>query len=297
VEFKKYMHVERFGTSEVENIEFGECYIFPKIDGSNGQIFFDEGKIKVGSRNRELCEGQGDNRGFRSWVMQQENIAQFFLDNPLFRLYGEWLVPHSLKTYREEAWSKFYVFDVEDNFGNLLHYDAYSKLLEPYGIEVIPPIAIINNPTSDNLTAKLPANTYLVQDGKGAGEGIVIKNYSFINKFGRQVWAKIVTSEFKEKHVKSMGIKASDGSKQVEQEIVNKYCSKALVDKVHANILNEAGGWQSKLIPRLLQTVYYDLIREESWNFIKEYKLPSINFKTLSSFTNCRVKELKPELF
>lgn len=34
MEFNKYQHIERFGTDEVENIEFGRCFIFYKIDGT-----------------------------------------------------------------------------------------------------------------------------------------------------------------------------------------------------------------------------------------------------------------------
>lgn len=29
MEFRKYMHVERFGNSEVADINIGTCYIFP----------------------------------------------------------------------------------------------------------------------------------------------------------------------------------------------------------------------------------------------------------------------------
>ena len=39
MEFLKYQHVERVGTSEVENIELGTCYVFPKIDGTNASIW------------------------------------------------------------------------------------------------------------------------------------------------------------------------------------------------------------------------------------------------------------------
>ena len=38
MEFKKYQHVERFGTTENEGIEFVTCYVFPMIDGTNGSI-------------------------------------------------------------------------------------------------------------------------------------------------------------------------------------------------------------------------------------------------------------------
>ncbi len=47
MEFNKYQHIERFGTDEVENIEFGRCFIFYKIDGTNGQVYLDaDGNIK-----------------------------------------------------------------------------------------------------------------------------------------------------------------------------------------------------------------------------------------------------------
>lgn len=296
MEFIKYQHIERFGTDETEGIEIGTCHIFPKIDGTNSSIWLSNNKICCGSRNREVSLEE-DNQGFMAYIIQQENVLEFFLKYPLFRLYCEWLVPHSLKTYRKEAWNKFYVFDVMDSEGELLHYDIYSKMLDEFNITYIPPLAIINNPTYENLINKLPGNVYLIEDGKGSGEGIVIKNFNYKNKFGRQTWAKIVTSEFKEKNVREMGVKATDGSKQIELEIVEKYCTQALVDKVYAKIASEMDGWRSQYIPRLLQTVFYDLVNEEAWNFVKEFKLPTINFRTLSFFCNNKIKELKKELF
>ena len=38
--FSKYQHVERLGTTETNGIEMGMCYIFPKIDGTNSQLWF-----------------------------------------------------------------------------------------------------------------------------------------------------------------------------------------------------------------------------------------------------------------
>ena len=56
-------------------------------------------------------------------------------------------------------------------------------------------------------------------------------------------------------------------------------------------------GWSSKYIPRLLQETFYDLIKEESWDFVKEFKFPTINFKTLQTLCILRIKEIRPELF
>lgn len=292
MEFKKYQHVERFGTIETAGIENGMCYVFPKIDGTNASLWWDDG-LRAGSRNRELVVG-ADNAGFYEWAKKQTVFKDFFAEYPNLRLYGEWLVPHTLRTYEESAWRNFYVFDVMDG-DEYIPYDEYSKLLEKYGIEYIPPICKVENPTYERLVNQLEKNGYLIEDGKGTGEGIVIKNYEYKNRFGRTIWAKIVKNEFKAKHAK-VSVTEIKESKIIEQEIVEKFVTKSLIEKEFSKIESETG-WSSKFIPRLLSTVFYCLVKEESWNFIKEFKNPTIDFKRLSFFTNNRIKELMPELF
>lgn len=292
MEFKKYQHVERFGTIETAGIENGMCYVFPKIDGTNASLWWDDG-LKAGSRNRELSL-DNDNAGFMAWAVNEPSFRDLFREYPQLRLYGEWLVPHTLKTYHESAWRNFYVFDVISG-DDYLHYDDYSKILSTHGIEYIPPICRVENPTYERLIAQLEKNDYLIEDGKGTGEGIVIKNYDYRNKFGRIVWAKIVANEFKAKHRKKDVTELKE-AKIIEQEIAERFITKSLVEKEFSKIESEAG-WSSKFIPRLLNTVFYCLVKEESWNFIKEFKNPTIDFKRLSFFTNNRIKELMPELF
>lgn len=296
--FKKYQHIERFGTDEVEGIELGKTYIFPKIDGTNSSVWMDDGVIMAGSRKRQLSF-ESDNAGFYDWVVRQENIYKYLRDHPEHRLYGEWLVPHSLKTYRDDAWKRFYVFDVcidtEDSVEYLV-YEDYQPLLEEYGIDYIPCIATIKNGSYEQFINWLQHNTFLIEDGKGIGEGIVIKNYGYHNKYGRQTWAKIVTSEFKEKHAKTLGAPEVKGKKMIEEEIAERYCTRALITKTFEKIKSEKG-WSSKSIPELLSRVYHDVIAEESWNIVKEYKMPSINYRTLNHFIVSRVKSEMSEVF
>jgi hypothetical protein len=306
MKFKKYQHIERFQTTEVEGIELGTTYIFPKIDGTNASTWLcDDGLIKAGSRNRELTI-DNDNAGFFQYVLNNENIYKFHQAFPHFRLFGEWLVPHSLKTYKNDAWRKFYVFDVYsqtnmiDSEGNIVEvpidYELYQPLLEQYNIDYIPPLKIIKNANYENFLHELNNNIFLIEDGKGAGEGIVIKNYQFKNRYGRTTWAKIVTSEFKEKHIKTMGAPVVE-NKIIEQDIVDKYITESFVEKEYEKIVNKNDGWNSKFIPQLLQTVFYELIREESWNFVKEFKNPTINFNTLKAITINKVKQIKSNIF
>lgn len=553
MEFRKYQHIERFGTDEVDGIEFGKCYIFYKIDGTNGSLWLDDdGNLKAGSRNRELTL-ENDNAGFYNEVIKNRNIKGYLTKHPTHRLFGEWLClsgdtkirlvsggkrghtmtlkeiyeyanmpveevanytkkngvksvtirepwwkrygypqlftlhidddiikphrmqniiytgkkdvykittrkgftikstlehkfltnygwtqlkeikvddvvavsplklypnerirrkrsreidriqdaykesigkcekcglatcleihhidlnpnnnaesnlkvlcrechkwlhkdnikanydynyefdkvisierigeedcyditmegydentanfvangfivhncPHTLKTYREDAWKKFYVFDVcidkEDGTMEYIPYDIYKTMLDEFNIDYIPPLAIITNPTYESLIKCLDkTGQFLIEDGKGLGEGIVIKNYDFYNKYKRQTWAKIVTNEFKEKHHKEMGCPEYKAEKMIEEKIVEDFCTDTFIEKEYAKIVNEQGGWQSKYIPMLLGRVFSELIKEESWNIVKTYKYPKINYKTLNALVIQKIKQTKKDVF
>ncbi len=295
--FKKYQHVEKFGNAEVEGIEIGECYVFPKLDGTNASLWW-HGKLQAGSRKRQLKLGKDmDNAGFKSWAVKQENYIAFLKEYDNLRLYGEWLVPHTLKTYRDDAWKNFYIFDVENMFsGATLPYEEYTLLLDKFELEYVPPLAIIKNATYENLLHELQNNTYLIQDGKGVGEGIVIKNYDYVNKYGRVTWAKIVATDFKDKHRKAQP-PTKEMKEMVEQEIVNKFLKKDIVDKVYSNIVVKNDGWSSKYIPQLLETVYHDFVTEEIWAAIKKLRSPTINFKTLHHIALLQIKKMLPGIF
>lgn len=296
-QFIKYQHLEKYNTTEVEGIEVGTCYVFPKIDGTNGSVWLDaEGNVQAGSRNRELAL-DNDNAGFFAAVVNDERIKAYLKEHPTHILYGEWLVPHTLKTYADDAWRKFYVFDVLDTAKErLLAFNEYDIGLTNYGVDFLAPIAIVKNGNEEMFQKCLDKNVFLIKDGAGIGEGIVLKNYDYFNRFGRQTWAKIITNEFKEKHHKEMGA-PEIGCEVVEQKIVEKFVTQSLVDKVHAKICNEHGGWSSKCIPQLLNTTFYDLVREETWEFVKAHKNPKIDFKVLSHFTTAKVKELRRDIF
>lgn len=49
------------------------------------------------------------------------------------------------------------------------------------------------------------------------------------------------------------------------------------------------------MIPQLLNTVYYCLVKEDAWNFAKEHGV--VDFRRLKSLTFNKVKETMPHLF
>lgn len=302
MEFKKYQSLERFGRSSVRDIEIGECLIFPKIDGTNASVWLNsDGEVCAGSRNRELSYDK-DNAGFYKFATEDNRIKQYLEKHPTHRLYGEWLVPHSLKTYRDDAWREFYIFDVCMDKGNdeveYLPYGTYKLLLEEFDLDYIPPLAIIKNGSYERFVHYLDKNDFLIQDGQGNGEGIVIKNYDFYNRFKRQNWAKIVTSEFREKHAKTMGAPQINNDYIIEEKIIAEFCTEAFIDKEYAKLVNaQDGEFSSRDIPKLLGVIWHEFIVEESWNIIKQFKNPTVNYKLLNNLVIKKVKEVKRDIF
>ncbi len=296
MKFKEYQHVERLGSSAVEGILTGTVHIFPKIDGTNTSVYLDEGKIKVGSRNRELTP-EHDNAGALKYIIGEleEKLMSFFKAFPSYRLYGEWLVPHTLRTYSEDSWRRFYIFDVVkevDDAEKYLSYDEYQPLLEIAGLDYIPRMAKFKNPTADEVNALVEKNTYLMKPGE-IGEGIVIKNYKFVNKFGHTVWAKVVRPTVKVA-IKTKRILTGE---EVEPLIVDKFVTPELINKEFAKLVNEHGGFENKLIGKFLGTFWYTLITEEIFNILRKFKNPKIDFGLLNRLTVQKIKDVKSEIF
>ena len=295
MEFEKYQHIERFGQPSVDGILNGKVYVFNKIDGTNAQVWIDENKaLHFGSRNRELSL-DFDNAGFMAKISNDERIIKFLTDYPNYRVYGEWLKPHTIKSYKDDAWDKFYIFDITTEDEKYVPYPVYSKLLDEYGLDYIPLLTCLDNPTYEDILKLLDNVNFLIKEGAGQGEGIVIKNYDFVNRFGRTVWAKIVLKEFRSKHQRVDANTIKDDT-MVETKIVEKYVTKSLVEKEYAKLCVDEF-FDKKQIPRLLNTIFYSLVTEESWNFVKEFKNPTINFKTLSFLCNEKTKDCLPNLF
>lgn len=296
MQFEKYTHLERFGTDEVDGINIGECHIFPKIDGTNASIWLDDsGAMACGSRNR-LLSLDDDNAGFMAWALEQEHLVKMVNAHPNLRFYGEWLVPHSLKTYQDDAWRQFYIFDVVNESGEYLHYEEYMPICKEFGATFIPCILKSRNPSYDILTKATENNRYLVKDNSGVGEGIVIKQYGWANRFGHQKWAKLITNTFKDKHIAEMGGSVVN-VKMVEEEIADEFLTEHMVEKIIAKIRADQGAFGARSIPQLLGMAYHDLVTEELWQALKKHKNPRIDFSILNRFAIARVKHLKPEVF
>lgn len=295
--FIRYQHIERLGKREVDGILDGLCYIFPKLDGTNGSIWVANGdpagEFQFGSRNKHL-KGT-DNHGFRTSIMKNQELLKrlndYFGLHPDTRLFGEWMVPHTVTGYRDEVWRRFWVFDVGLDTGNglrYLPYRTYQPWLNWAGLDYIPTEAVVDHPSMSDLILRRDNNTWMMKEGE-VGEGIVIKRYDFVNRYDATVWAKLVRGDYNPRN------KAPKPKpfKDVEQAVVERYLTPALIRKEFAKIED----WNKKKIPELIGRVFHVLINEEIWDIVKRYKNPIIDFKKLKRKTVNKIREVMPDLF
>ena len=320
-QFRKFDHVERLGHPEVRDLTIGLVHVFPKLDGTNGAVWLDDlGNVQCSSRNRVLSLEQ-DNHGFCEWIHGDDpkavGLREYCRQNPDDVVYGEWMIPHTLKTYRAEVWNHFWIFDIFDRVkGRYESWEDYGENLQFQELDVIEPICTIQNPGDEQLQMQVETNTYLIADGAGLGEGVVVKNYLWENVHGRQPWAKIVRNEFKERNKRAFGVTHKEGARVVEAEIAACYCTPAFVGKTRAKVVAEVANekgidlvanpnaqsdieheYRHKVIPQLLGRAFHDLVVEESWTFVKKWKNPTINFKLLQSHVIAKVKEFARDMF
>lgn len=290
----KYQHVEKLGSDETEGIEKELCHVFPKMDGSNGVIWMgDDGYLHLGSRRRELT-ADSDNAGFYEKYHDNMNIIRLLKAHPNWVLYGEYMVKHTVK-YKDYLIGKFLIFDIFDGEAKrYLSFEEYIDELHYYHLDFVPLIEIQRRITKSDVDRWLNDCHYGTLDGK-SGEGIVIHAYDYKNKYGRSTWAKVIRDEYKAaKHEGKKKIKMD-----VEMKFIDKYCTEAFVGKEYNKLLIEEleGTWDNKYIPRLLNTIYHTLIKEHSWDLVKENKNPRIDFAYVKYLCDDRVKLYLKDIF
>jgi len=278
MEFKKYKKIHRLGVEENDGILDGKCYIQEKVDGANTSIWLDDGIVQCGSRGRHLT-GEGFN-GFVPYAQSHVGIKELLNDFPGYRLWGEWLVCHTIK-YSETAYKQWYLFDIDDENGMRLSFDEVLMLSKKYKIKTVELFAVMEKPSLDDI------QHFVGQSSLGEiGEGVVIKNFGFINEFGDTEYAKVVTEKFKENNALVFGGNNKHSDTYWEMFVVNKYITLERVRKIMQKIQpTENRRLNITHTARVINSTYHDMITEEIWEIQKKVK--AINLKKLQHLS-CR---------
>jgi len=271
----KYTHIERLKNPEVEGILRGEIFCYPKLDGANASVEFINGRIVCRSR-KQILNGENTLKGFLNYCVENSSnfslLYNFFQEYPNIIIYGEWLIPHSIKTYKVDAWNKFYIFDFYNKLSeSYLDFEECRKNFSPLlsNFDFVPLIGNYSNLDSvEKLISLCEENNYLLESGKC--EGIVIKNYSFVNKYGRTPFAKLINEK-----LTTIKEKVSDLN-NLEVDIIEKFLSEEYLLKE----INKVEAAHTK-IGYLVSTVFEEFVRDYILEIISKYKYPNINFKKL----------------
>lgn len=279
--FKKYPKIHRLGKEETEGILEGVVHIEEKIDGANVSIWMDDGEIMCASRSQRITEGFN---GFVDWVKKHPTLPTLFERYPNFRLYGEWLVRHTI-AYKETSYKQFYLFDVtsrmpetdadpearEEFWAKM----AVHELAKDYDLRTPEYHGEFRNPSTEAIMEFVGKSTL-----GDKGEGVVLKNPLFRDKFGNHNYAKIVTESFKEDNGVTFGGNNKHSDSYSEMYVVNKYMTLARIEKIMNKIQPLI---DKKLdlehIPRISNTAYHDMLTEEIWEIAG--KVQALDFNIL----------------
>ena len=304
-EFKSYTHIEPITSEETFGIFNGTVYIEPKIDGSNCCIWWD-GQLHLGKRNSELIPDNEETRRAYKAISADNAVIQLAKNNPDWIIYGEFLQLSHIRYYNKEAYYKFYVFDIfSREYNSYIEPTIWHEEARVLGCNVIPILAKFegfkeheNDHKPETWDEYVRLNRFLLPEGEEyKPEGIVFKNYTFLNKYGRfQVFGKIVTDAYK----RGPKIKKIDKAQKEEDGMLGMaldYYPEEITVKVAEDLINTNGGWNKKLIPDLLRRCFHDFVTESLWDILVKEKNPIINFKHLQNADIVIIKNQKPELF
>lgn len=284
--FRSYPKIMGLHKEEVEGILDTPVTVQEKVDGANVSIWLgDDGQIKCGSRTREL--GDDEFNGFTAYVKEHKDaLMQFFSHSPKIRLYGEWLVKHTI-TYPDEAYKQMYLYDVYNDESEGYYSQTFVKLAaSELGFKYPELFAEDRIVTIEELKEWVGKSFIGVN-----GEGVVVKNATYKNKWGNHVYAKMVHEKFKESNAIVFGGNNKHSETYWEMYVVNKYATLGRLNKIIQKLQPERNEkLDYKDIPEITSRAYYDLLTEEIWEIAS--KVVSLDFKKLKHLVSRKFTQM-----
>ncbi|MCX0396281.1 RNA ligase family protein [Clostridium perfringens] len=268
-EIKKYTDVVRYGKSSTQGvIQEGDIIsITEKIDGANASFCIDnENALGVScySRNNLLTE-ENRLRGYYDWIL--DNIVPIKEElNPNYRYFGEWLVKHKV-IYKEENYYKFYLFSIWDDEKQMYLSDEIVRSeAERLGLLTVEYFYYGKYISFEHLMSFVGKSE--LTEEPNTGEGIVVKNVSYFDNYGRQVFVKLVSDKFREVQQQKKPKNPNVDSKVIEtiKSVLTKARVSKLIHKlVDEGLLKEDFSIEDMgtILKELKDKPYQDIIKEE----------------------------------
>ena len=264
--FRKYDSIVRYGKKGThESVAEGqEIVIQEKLDGANASFTYKDGELKAYSRKTEL-NSKDTLRGFYNWVM--ENIKpELMVEGATY--YGEWLVSHRV-TYNDDAYKKFYLFDVVTKYEEFLPVQVVLATAGILGIDHVPVFYAGAFQSIEHIESFVGKSLL----GK-EGEGVVVKNLDRRNELG-QPYIKFVSERFSELQ-QSPAKKDPTGVDAVLDTMINVPRVAKMIDKlVDLDVIPEDFDLSDmgKILKGLGSSIYEDIMEEEADVLYKQIKI------------------------
>lgn len=291
-----FTDVVRLGHKQTQDVlHVGDWItITEKIDCANASFSYDESvdtQVSCYSRNKTLSDTQTLS-GFYFWVVKNISpIAKSLIKN--YRYYGEYTIPHKVK-YKQDVYNNFYLFAIYDEDKNeyvddsVVKYEASRLGLRTpeffYEGEYISFEHLISFVGKSNIT-EIP-NT---------GEGIVVKNHKYRDKYNRQMFVKLVSEGFAEIQKQKL---PKDPSKfdaiesLVRTVLTENRVEKILLKKVANGELDSDFGIEDMgmILKLITSEIFNDCMKEES-DVFENQEMDSVR-KAFGKVTPLIVKEV-----
>ena len=279
---KEYMSIKRVDEKVMDGFRKGDHIIVQeKIDGANFCIRYDAetDSVMTFSRHNPL-DAENTLRGAWDWAQTLEKEQIKAVLGNTYALFGEWLVPHSIK-YPEEQYQKAFFFDIYDvEEEKYLHQHQVKAIVEQLGLQYVPVFF------EGAFESWEQINAFVGQTALGGelGEGVVVKNMDRLNDYKnkRPFYTKVVAAQFDEKRPmkkltkeqmqkKQQKRQAEMQRKEAKRGLVESIVTEARVTKLLHKMVDEGilpENWNAEHMPiikkNISSAVYYDCLKEEA---------------------------------
>lgn len=296
MEQKKFTDVVRLGhKSTVEVLKEGDSIVIQeKLDGANASFTIESGIIHSFSRNRELDESNTLG-GFYQYIQDKFNSIKNLL-NENYIYFGEWLNPHKVKYEGYEK--QFFLFDIWDKVNEkYLSFEVVKEESVKLGLNLIPVFYEGEYQSFEHLQTFVGKTKLNGKLGDiESGEGIVVKNVSYLDRFGKQLYVKLVTDNFAEVQKQKKPKNPTEFMNTKEYILAESLATKGRIDKIIYKLRDEGviGNDIDKkeiglVFKECILRTYEDILKEESDSLV------DINVEDFRKFTSSFAKKYARE--
>lgn len=272
---KKYTDIVRMGHRTTEGVvkEGDYIVVYEKLDGANASFKSNGEFVESFSRSTPLSP-ENNLRGFYEFTRSINPEA--LIDG--FIYFGEWLVKHKVD-YGINA-NDFYLFDIFDTVeGVYLPHETVVSEATRLGL-TLAPILFAGKFRGYEHIQTLVGRSALASQVDG-GEGIVIKNVNYRDRFNKQIFVKLVSDSFRE--IQPQKAPRDPSKINAETQFVRTFITKARVDKLLRKLIDEGVisedldlTQMGAILQHLGLRVFDDILKEESESLPQNYNEKAI---------------------